>query len=138
MDDNKILLQMICIYNALNDGWTVRKTGPNRYECEKELKKIIKPVETAVEHLQKIWVNDNAVNTLCHGADLAIPGVSKITSNINNKDAVAILTLKDKLICTGIANMNSREIKKSQKGITAKTKKVFMKRNTYKTTKPQG
>jgi|TARA_Y100000389_G_scaffold183837_1_gene201702 hypothetical protein len=40
MDDNKILLQMICIYNALNDGWTVRKTGPNRYECEKELKKI--------------------------------------------------------------------------------------------------
>ena len=100
---------------------------------EKELRKIIQPIETSVEHLPKIWVNDNAVNTLCHGADLAIPGVSKITSNINNKDTVAILTLKGELICTGIASMNSKEIKKSSKGIVVKTKKVFMKRNTYKT-----
>ena len=129
---------------TLNDkSWCTLQELKDAYEYysegnEKELRKIIQPIETAIEHLPKIWVNDNAVNTLCHGADLAIPGVSKITSNINNKDAVAILTLKDKLICTGIANMNSREIKKSQKGITAKTKKVFMKRNTYKTTKPQG
>ncbi len=112
----------------LRDAYEYYKDGK-----EKELKKIIQPVETAIEHLPKIWVNDSAVNTLCHGADLAIPGVSKITSNINNKDTVAILTLKDKIICTGIANMSSKEIKRSQKGIAAKTKKVFMKRNIYKT-----
>ena len=112
----------------LKDAYEFYKEGN-----EKELRKIIQPIETSVEHLPKIWVNDNAVNTLCHGADLAIPGVSKITSNINNKDTVAILTLKGELICTGIASMNSKEIKKSSKGIVVKTKKVFMKRNTYKT-----
>jgi len=98
---------------------------------EKELKQIILPVEKAVEHLPKIWVLDSTVNSLCHGASLAIPGISKIESNIKHKSNVAVLTLKNELICTGFAKMNSEEIKKSKKGITLETRKVFMKRNTY-------
>jgi H/ACA ribonucleoprotein complex subunit 4 len=117
-----------CTLQELRDACEYYKEGN-----EKELKKIIKPVETAVEHLQKIWVNDNAVNTLCHGADLAIPGVSKINSNINKEDKVAIMTLRNELVCTAVAKMDTKEIKRSQKGIVSKTKKVFMKRNTYKT-----
>lgn len=61
--NNKVLLQMICIYNALNDGWTVRKTGNNTYECEKELKKISSDAfmdEFVKEFLKYIMSKDNA------------------------------------------------------------------------------
>jgi hypothetical protein len=32
----KDLQKMIFIYNALDDGWTIRKTSPNQYELIKE------------------------------------------------------------------------------------------------------
>ena len=106
----------------LKDAYEFYKKGN-----DKELRKIIYPIEKAVEHLPKIWVDENTISTLCHGADLAIPGIIKFNSGINEKDTVAILTSKDELVCTGIANMNSKEIKKSKKGMVVKTKKVFMK-----------
>ena len=59
----KVLLQMICIYNALNDGWTVKKVGPNKYECEKELKKINSDVfmdQFVKEFLKYIISKNNA------------------------------------------------------------------------------
>ena len=96
-----------------------------------ELKKIILPIEKAVEHLPKIWVLDSTINSLCHGASLAIPGISKIESHIKYKDNVAVLSLKNELVCTGLSKMSSKEIKKSKKGLVLETKKVFMERNTY-------
>lgn len=112
--------------HGLKDAYEFYKEGK-----EDKLKKIILPVESAVEHLPKIWVMDNAVNSLCHGASLAIPGIVKFNSRIEHKDNVAVFTLKDELICTGTAKMSGKEIKKSKKGIVLETKKVFMKRNTY-------
>ena len=99
---------------------------------ENKLDKIIQPIESAIQHLPKIWIRDSAVDTICHGADLAIPGISKLESNIDQKDQVAILTLKNELVCLGFSKMTSEEIMKNIKGIAVKTKKVFMERGTYK------
>jgi H/ACA ribonucleoprotein complex subunit 4 len=110
----------------LKDAYEFYKQG-----SEKELKKIIQPVEAAIEHLPKIWIQDSAVDTLCHGADLNIPGISKLDSEIKKDDLTAILTLKDELICLGISLLTSEEIMKDDKGKAVKTKKVFMKRNIY-------
>ena len=65
---------------------------------DKFLKSVIKPVENAVYHLPKIWVMDTTVDTLCHGADLATPGISKLHSGIRHNNTVAIMTLKDELV----------------------------------------
>ncbi len=110
----------------LKDAFELYKEGK-----ESELKKIILPVETAIEHLPKIWVSDSTVDPLCHGTDLAIPGVIKLESNINENDTVAILTLKNELIATGTTKLNSEKIKNSEKGIAVITKKIFMKKDTY-------
>ncbi len=110
----------------LKDAYELYKQGD-----DSELKKIILPVETAIQHFPKIWVSDKAVDSLCHGADLAIPGISKLHSNIKPNDKVAILTLKDELICTGTAKLTSEDILENTKGIAVKTEKVYMKRNTY-------
>ena len=99
---------------------------------EKYLRKIIQPVENAVNHLPKIWVFDTTVESLCHGSDLKMPGISKLHDKISKKDTVAVLTLKDELVALGTAELNSNEILKKEKGIAVKTEKVFMNPETYK------
>jgi len=99
---------------------------------EKYLRKIIQPVENAIEHLPKIWVFDTTVESLCHGSDLKVPGISKLNDKITKNDSIAILTLKDELVALGTANLSSNEILKKEKGIAVKTEKVFMKPGTYR------
>jgi len=98
---------------------------------EKELKKILKPVEFAVQHLPKIWITDSAVDTICHGANLSIPGISKLQSKIEKENMVAVMTLKEELISVGEAILTSEEIMKSSKGLAVKTIKVFMEPEIY-------
>jgi H/ACA ribonucleoprotein complex subunit 4 len=98
---------------------------------EKYLRHCIKTVESAVSHLPKIWILDNTVNTICHGAKLAIPGISKLESGIKEGDLVAVLTLKGELVSLGVARISSDEIMKNDSGIAVKTDRVFMKIGVY-------
>lgn len=105
------------------------------YQKEKNdsaLRRIVLPMEKSVDHMNKIWVFDNAVNNLCHGADLYSPGVVKLNKNIQANETVAVMTLKDELICLGVSELNSERILEKDKGLIVKTKKVFMERNIYK------
>jgi len=99
---------------------------------DKFLRKIIQPVENAIMHLPKIWIFDTTVDTLCHGADLNVPGISKLHDGISKNDLVAIMTLKDELVALGTANLDSGKILKQEKGFAVKTDKVFMQGGTYK------
>lgn len=110
----------------IKDAYEFYKAGN-----EELLKKILLPVEFGSSHLLKIWVFDNAVDTLCHGADLSIPGISKLNSEIIPGNLVAIMTLKNELIALGEAKLTADQIMKQQKGIAVKIKKVFMEPNTY-------
>jgi H/ACA ribonucleoprotein complex subunit 4 len=98
---------------------------------EKFIRKVIQPMENAVQHLPKIWVFDSTVDTLCHGADLKVPGISKLDSGILVGDLVAVLTLKDELVALGQTRMISKDMVKEEKGVAVKTKKVFMLSDTY-------
>lgn len=97
---------------------------------EKWLRKILQPVESAVRHFPKVWAADPAVDSLCHGANLAVPGISKLESGILKGDTVAVMTLKDELIAIGEAKLTSEEMT-AKKGIAVDTKKVFMEPGTY-------
>ncbi len=97
---------------------------------EEMIKKIIQPVENAVAHLPKIWILDSAVNSLCHGADLNVPGISLFETGIEKEDTVAIMTLKGELVCLGTAVLASSQMK-AEYGLAVKTSKVFMLPDTY-------
>src|SRR3989338_5033644 len=88
------------------------------------LRKVIQPVENGVKHLPKVWVFDTTVESLCHGVDLKVPGISKLNEGINKNDIAAIMTLKEELVALGIAKMNSKEML-GEKGIAVQTEKVF-------------
>jgi len=100
-------------------------------ENEKELRKVIKPVEEATNHLPKIWVIDTAVDTLCHGADLSIPGIAKLHSEIKEDDLVVVMTLKGEMICLGHSRLSSEDIMMNEKGMAVTTTKVFMETDVY-------
>ena len=118
----------LCTLQDLTDAFYFYKNENN----DKFLRKIIQPVENAIRHLPKIWVFDTTIDTMCHGANLNIPGISKLNSGINEEDIVAIMTLKEELVALGTAKMNSEKILKDEKGFAVKTDKVFMEPGTYK------
>ena len=111
----------------LKDAFETYKEKGN----EKPLRKIIEPYENAVKFLPKVWILDSAVSNICHGAPLAPQGISKLTDDIQPGLLIAVMTLKEELVCLGRAKMNSKEILKENEGIAIKTEKVFMERQEY-------
>jgi len=110
----------------LQDAYVFYKEGN-----EKELRKILKPIEFAVQHLPKVWIFDSAVYNLCHGSYLYFGGISKVSSKIEKNDLVAVLTLKNELICLGISERTTEELLNRKKDVAVKTSKVFMERDVY-------
>ena len=102
---------------------------------EVRIRKCIQPIENAVAHIPKVWVMDNAVNGLCHGINLKVPGISKLHSDIEKDQMVALMTLKDELIGIGTSVMVANKVMKEKKGLAVKINKVFMKDGLYKSTK---
>ncbi len=98
---------------------------------DKFLRKVIMPVENAVQHLPKIWILDSAVDSICHGAQLHVPGVSRIESDAKINDLAAILSLKNELVAIGVLKMMPHDVRQKEKGLVAKTERVFMERGTY-------
>ena len=110
----------------LKDAYYYWKTDGD----EKYIMHCIKPVEAAASHLPKVWVLDTTVDSLCHGANLKLPGISKVESDIQPDEIIAIMTLKDELVALGKACMASKEML-GNKGVAVITEKVFMPAGAY-------
>lgn len=95
------------------------------------LRRYILPIEYAVSHLPKIVVVDGAVEALTHGADLAVPGISRLHEGIQKGELVAIFTLKGELVSLGKALMTSEEILENEKGMAVKNSRVIMPKGIY-------
>ena len=98
---------------------------------DKWLRKCILPVEAGVVHLPKVWIEDSAVDSICHGAALNDPGVVKLTNDVVENSLVAIMTLKNELVAFGTAVKDAHEVIKIEKGLVVKPLKVFMLPNVY-------
>lgn len=100
-------------------------------ETDKYLKEAILPVERAIDFLPGVIARDSAVDAICHGADLAVPGISKLDADINIGDLIAIFTLKEELVGIGKAVMDTKTMLVEDSGIAINTKRVIMKPGTY-------
>ena len=98
---------------------------------ESLLRSIVSPIEESLWQFPKIVVRDSAVDALCHGANLASPGLLKIDRGIKEGSMVGIMTLKGELICFGRANLSSESMLTSDHGIVAKTDRTVMPPGTY-------
>ena len=98
---------------------------------DKLLRHCIQPIENAVQHIPKIWIQDSAVDSICHGAHLNAPGIAKLDSDIEKETEIAIMTLKNELVALANAKKTTKEILDAEKGLAATAFKVFMQPGTY-------
>jgi H/ACA ribonucleoprotein complex subunit 4 len=96
-----------------------------------KLKKMIKPVEYAFSEIKSVVVRDSAVDAMCHGAQLAIPGVLQISPNLKKGDIVGIYTQKGEAVALAESTMSEEEIRDATKGYAFETKRIIMAPETY-------
>ena len=113
--------------HELTDAYHFWKEEDN----EKFIRKAIQPIENGASHLPKVWVFDSTVESLCHGSDLKVPGISKLNDKIEKNNTAAIMTLKNELVAIGTSQMSSEEMMQD-KGLAVTTEKVFMVPGMYK------
>jgi H/ACA ribonucleoprotein complex subunit 4 len=105
-----------------------------------KLRKLIKPIELCLEGIRGAIVRDTAVDALCHGAQLAVPGVVALPKGLTKNELVGIYTLKGEIVGLAEALMTKEEIEQNTKGVAFSMKRIIMKTGTYpkawRTSKP--
>jgi H/ACA ribonucleoprotein complex subunit 4 len=98
---------------------------------ETKLRELIKPIEHSLQSLRGVIVRDTAVDALCHGAQLAIPGIIAIPRDLRLGELVGVYTLKGEIVGLSEAVMMSKEIETKTNGFAFVMKRIIMKPNTY-------
>merc|ERR1712019_22252 len=98
---------------------------------EKYLRRVVWPLELILTNYPRIVVKDSAVNAICYGAQLMIPGVLRFEKNIEVGAEIVMMTTKGEAIATGIAQMTTAVVSSVDHGVVAVIKRVIMERDTY-------
>jgi H/ACA ribonucleoprotein complex subunit 4 len=105
-----------------------------RYKQDKDdekLRRLIKPIELCLEGIRGITIRDTAVDAICHGAPLAVPGVIALPKDLREGELVGVYTLKGEVVGLGQAAMTKDEIEQNTRGIAFVMKRLIMKPGTY-------
>ena len=98
---------------------------------ERMIRKLVRPVEDALEYIPKVYIRDSAVDAICHGASLAVPGVVSVEAPFPKDSTIVIMTLKGEAVALAKSAISSESIIQQEKGIAAKVMRVLMPRGTY-------
>jgi H/ACA ribonucleoprotein complex subunit 4 len=98
---------------------------------EKKIRNLVRPIEICFDNIPSVIIRDTAVDALCHGAPLAIPGITQLSPKIQKGDLVGIYTLKGEIVGLAQSLMNIDDIISQKSGISFIMKRLIMKPNTY-------
>ncbi|VUC21150.1 unnamed protein product [Clonostachys rosea] len=123
MDENK---HLVTLHDVLDAQWTMDNTRDESY-----LRRVIAPLETLLTSYKRLVVKDSAVNAVCYGAKLMLPGLLRYESGIEHHEEVVLMTTKGEAIALGIAQMSTVEMSTCDHGVVAKVKRCIMERDLY-------
>lgn len=98
---------------------------------ETYLRRVILPCEYLLQGHKRVIIKDSAVNAVCYGAKLMVPGLCRYDSGIEKGDVIAIVTTKGEAVAIAFAEMTSSQMASLDHGIVARTKRVIMDRDVY-------
>lgn len=98
---------------------------------EQKLRAFVRPVEEAFEFIPKIHIRDSAVDAICHGADLAIPGVVELDRAIETATPIVVMSMKGEAVALAKALLPTQQVLEQDRGLAAKTIRVIMPPSTY-------
>ncbi|KAL9039621.1 MAG: hypothetical protein Q9180_002418 [Flavoplaca navasiana] len=117
---------MVTLHDVLDAQWMHDNTRDESY-----LRKVIRPLESLLTTYKRIVVKDSAVNAVCYGAKLMIPGLLRYEQGIEVHEEVVLMTTKGEAIALGIAQMSTVELSSCDHGVVAKVKRCIMERDLY-------
>ena len=117
---------MVTMHDVLDAQYIYKQTKNEDY-----LRRVVRPLEILLTNYPRIVIKDSAVNAICYGAKLTVPGVLRFEANIENGKEIVLITTKGEAIAIAIAEMTSSVLASCDHGIVCKTKRVIMDRETY-------
>ncbi|SCU97910.1 LAFA_0G14158g1_1 [Lachancea sp. 'fantastica'] len=117
---------LVTLHDVMDAQWVYDNTRDESY-----LRRIIKPLETLLVGYKRIVVKDSAVNAVCYGAKLMIPGLLRYEEGIELYDEVVLMTTKGEAIAIAIAQMSTVDLATCDHGVVAKVKRCIMERDLY-------
>ncbi len=95
------------------------------------LRKVVIPVEGSLGDIGRMVIRDSAVDAICHGARLGVPGVLAVSEGVKKDDTVALMSAKGELVAIGKALMTAEEMRGAKRGLASTTERVVMLAGTY-------
>merc|ERR1712127_713911 len=103
----------------------------DHFKDESYLRRVIKPLEALLTGHKRIIMKDSAVNAICYGAKVMLPGLLRFADGIEVDQQIVIVTTKGEAIALAIAQMTTAVMSTCDHGVVAKIKRVIMERDTY-------
>ena len=117
---------MVTMHDVLDAQWLYDNTRDESY-----LRRAIRPLESLLVNYKRIVVKDSAVNAICYGAKLMIPGLLRYENGIEVNEEVVLMTTKGEAIAIGIAQMTTADLSTCDHGVVAKIRRCIMERDWF-------
>uniref|UniRef100_A0AAV2JG97 H/ACA ribonucleoprotein complex subunit DKC1 n=1 Tax=Knipowitschia caucasica TaxID=637954 RepID=A0AAV2JG97_KNICA len=117
---------LVTMHDVLDAQWQFDHNKDESY-----LRRVIYPLEKLLISHKRIVMKDSAVNAICYGAKIMLPGVLRYEDGIEMNQDIVIITTKGEAVCTAVALMTTAVISTCDHGVVAKIKRVIMERDTY-------
>lgn len=118
---------MVTLHDVLDAQHVYDTTKDESY-----LRRVVMPLEVLlVDNYKRVVVKDSAVNAICYGAKLMIPGLLRFADGIEIGTEVVLMTTKGEAIAVAIAQMTTAVMATVDHGVVAKIKRVIMERDVY-------
>jgi len=114
------------MHDVLDAQWLYENHKDETY-----LRRVVRPLEALLTKHKRIIMKDSAINAICYGAKILLPGVLRYEDGIEINEEIVIVTTKGEAICLGIAQMTTATMASCDHGVVAKIKRVVMERDTY-------
>merc|ERR1711913_133996 len=103
----------------------------DNHKDETYLRRVVRPLEALLIKHKRIIMKDSAVNAICYGAKILLPGVLRYEDGIELNEEIVVVTTKGEGICLALAQMTTATMASCDHGVVAKIKRVVMERDTY-------
>ena len=117
---------MVTMHDVMDAMWLHDTTRDETY-----IRRVVRPLESLLTGMKRLVVKDSAVNAVCYGAKLMLPGLLRFENGIEVEDEVVLMTTKGEAIAIGIAQMATPDMAACDHGVCATIKRVIMERDTY-------
>ncbi|XP_040178726.1 H/ACA ribonucleoprotein complex subunit DKC1 isoform X1 [Rana temporaria] len=117
---------LVTMHDVLDAQWQYDNNKDETY-----LRRVVFPLEKLMVSHKRLVMKDSAVNAICYGAKIMLPGLLRYEDGIEINQDIVVVTTKGEAICIGTALMTTAVISTCDHGIVAKIKRVIMERDIY-------